>query len=217
MGIYEILIDVPKLKYLNVQHVSKPDYHIQKKYATDYQAIHLKKLIITDFNDTFSDLINVLKLTPKLKSLILGTYYDTGMIDARQWQHLITSSLPHLKGFKFKFQQLFLSTDLANLHTKFKEFQSDFWKELHWYTEYSFSNTAALIYTIPYVLDTYVLMLNSMRYCNESIDNFNIFKNTTNVTINCDALTKSCQYYFPYVTSITLQYLTLDHNSVLQR
>jgi hypothetical protein len=112
-----------------------------------------------------------------------------------------------------------LNTDFGNFHNKFKEFQSDFWKEHHWYTEYSFSKNAALIYTIPYVLDTYQLMLNSNRYCNESIGNFNIFKNTTNVTINCDALTENCQYYFPYVTSITLNYSTSinEINSVLQK
>jgi hypothetical protein len=182
MGIYEILIDVPQLKYLNVQYVSKSHYRVMHKNPIDCQAVHLKKLIITNFQDTFSDLINVLKLTPKLKNLILDAYSDADMIDASQWQHLITSSLPDLKSFKFRFQKIFWCTVFAYFHSKFKEFQSDFWKEHHWYTEYSFSNNRALIYTVPYVSDTYELMVNSMRYCNESIDNFNIFKNTTNVT-----------------------------------
>ena len=218
MGINQILIDVPQLKYLNVQYVTKPRDGIEKKYITDYQAIHLTKLIITNFQDTLDDLIIVLKLTPKLKTLILDTYFNTGTIDAGRWQHLITCSLSHLKSFKFKFREIFLSIDFAQLNNKFKEFQSDFWKEHHWYTEYSISNNTALIYTIPYVSDRYELMLNTIRCCNDSMSNFNIFKNTTDVSINFDALIESCQYYFPSVTSLTLKYSRLnnENNSVLE-
>jgi hypothetical protein len=68
------------------------------------------------------------------------------MIDAYPWEDFITSSLPQLTLFKFKFS----SNYEDDIPDKFKQFQSDFWQEQHhWYTEYSFDEELAHISTIP--------------------------------------------------------------------
>ena len=54
------------------------------------------------------------------------------MINPSQWQDLITSSLPYLNTFKFKFDYPLRMQDL--LLKKFKKFQGDFWQNQHqWY------------------------------------------------------------------------------------
>ena len=94
---------------------------------------------------------------------------------------------------------------LFMIHEKFKEFQSDFWQKQHrWYTEYCLSRDSPSIYTIPYAFDTYQLISDTDRYCNETMNNSNTFDNVTDLIIGPDALTETCQYHFSHVTSLTL-------------
>ena len=71
-------------------------------------------------------------------------------------------------------------------------------------TEYSLSNREASIYTIPYILDTYVLTSNTNRYFDESANNVNTFDHVRNLTLIPDLITEKCQYHFSYATSLTL-------------
>ena len=58
--------------------------------------------------------------------------------------------------FHFTFSLRNEENDILN---KFEQFQIDFWhKQHHWYTEYS-----AVIYIIPYLLDTYTLKPHTKR------------------------------------------------------
>ncbi|CAF4204646.1 unnamed protein product, partial [Rotaria sordida] len=124
----------PMLRYLNIEN-------IHRNYRSTY-------------NDKFDELIELLKQTPNLKSLTISTDHKIDIIDAYQWEYLITSLLLHLHSFKFKF---IYSLEDDILHT-FKQFQSNFWlNKHHWYTEYKLEKDSALIYTIPYISNTYVL------------------------------------------------------------
>jgi hypothetical protein len=205
-GLHQILKNTSRLKYLNAQHIDNFEYSMMNKdeYSTNHHAIHLKQLIIKKFEGEFSDLVMILKQTPNLKILIIDTHCNIDMIDASQWQHLITSSLPYLNIFKFNF--ICDNVHQINyIHEKLKLFQNDFWQKQHqWYNEYLLTGDSILIYTIPYISDTYILTPFMNRYYNKSMNNFNTFDNVTDLTIHPNVMREKCQYHFSHVISMTL-------------
>ncbi|CAF1308816.1 unnamed protein product [Rotaria sordida] len=193
---------VPMLTYLNIQYLSS--YY---SYTTNYsnidfmKAIHLKELIISNFEYKFEDFKLLAKYIPKLTSLKFYGTYDLDMIDANQWEYLIISLLPYLDTFKFIFNYIYKPND-NHIEDKLNKFQTDFWIKQHqWYTEYSLSNYSALIYTIPYMLNSYTLELDSNRYSNQLIKTFN---NVKNLTIYHTTIRGSGGRYFSNVTSLTI-------------
>jgi hypothetical protein len=200
----QILNKASNLRYLKIQSINAC---INKNsYSTDSHSTGLRKLIIMHFNGKFCDLVEMLKQTPNLKSLTINAPSDKDMIDAYKWKDLITSSLPFLKVFKFYFKYSRENENECILHEILKRFESDFWqKQHHWYTEYSLSKDSASIYTIPYILDTFELTSDTDRYCTESINNINTFHCVRNLTINANAITEKCPYYFSDVTSLTFR------------
>ncbi|CAF1260329.1 unnamed protein product [Rotaria sp. Silwood1] len=192
----------PMLTYLNIQYLSS--YY---SYTTNYsnidfmKAIHLKELIISNFEYKFEDFKLLAKYIPKLTSLKFYGTYDLDMIDANQWEYLITSLLSCLDTFKFIFNYIYKPND-NHIEDKFNKFQTDFWIKQHqWYTEYSLSNYSALIYTVPYMLNSYTLELDSNRYSNQLINTFN---NVKNLTIYHTTITELGGYCFSNVTSLTI-------------
>jgi hypothetical protein len=159
----------------------------------------------------------ILKRTPNLNSLIISAHNNLHIIDADQWEDLISSSLPYLKIFEFNFNFYFIHLRRINPDNKWKQFQNDFWhKQHHWYTEYSLSNGYVCIYTVPYTSDTFRLVSHTIRYYNELVNNSNTFENVTDLMISLDSITKKCQYHFSHVTSITFgDPLFLCDNSLL--
>ncbi|CAF4213339.1 unnamed protein product, partial [Rotaria sordida] len=193
----------PMLRYLNIENIHR-NYRSTYNgiYFNNNHAIHLKQLIVSNFIDKFDELIELLKQTPNLKSLTISTDHKIDIIDAYQWEYLITSLLLHLHSFKFKF---IYSLEDDILH-KFKQFQSNFWlNKHHWYTEYKLEKDAALIYTIPYISHTYVLTPFTNRYCDKLMNNINIFDNVRNLILYQESITLNCSFYFPNVISLTLE------------
>jgi hypothetical protein len=193
---------VPMLQYLNIQYISKIHLPLYGNniFTGDY-AVYLKQLTINNFNRQFNDLITLLQQTPNLKRLIISTFNNSDMIDAYRWEHLITSSLPQLTIFKFHFR-IYPSDNILD---KFQKFQSEFWQEQHhWFVEYKLHKDLADIYTIPYISNTFIIRPHTNRYCNESINNANIFDNVSDLILCKGALTLNDSYYFPNVTSLSL-------------
>src|SRR5689334_17247497 len=91
------------LKYLKVEHIDRYGQN-NGVPAVSRPAIYLKQLIMGNFEDEFNDVVRILNQTSNLRSLTIDANNNIHMIDACQWQQLITSSLPHLNIFKFKFQ-----------------------------------------------------------------------------------------------------------------
>jgi hypothetical protein len=101
-----ILYRVLRLKYLNLQSIRRSHKDIMSRLTHDAKnrpARYLKELIVMKFECEFDNLIQILKRTPNLKSLIISSDSDMNMVDAYQWEHLITSALPYLNIFKFHF------------------------------------------------------------------------------------------------------------------
>ena len=213
--LYEILSYGSNLKYVNIQHLSRSLYNLADKNlnSTGLQSIYLKQMILTGIVDKF-DFVTILKRTPNLKSLTLDTDNGIDIVNAYEWEDLISSSLLHLNIFKFNFKYLFYRDDERNTYEeKFKQFQSDFWCEQHqWFTEYSLSKNCALIYTVPYTSDVYQLMPNTSRYSNKLMNNVKTMDNVRNLTIHSYSILVKCPFYFGHVTSMTLEYRSLFTN-----
>jgi len=148
------------------------------------------------------------KQTPNLKSLtfISDDNNDFNIIDGNRWEYLIVSSIPKLNTFNLKYSYYesapyFRSTHQTKID-KFKQFQSDFWKEHHhWYFEYIEEDHLISFYTIPYICDTYHIKFNFTSSSNNLI---NTFTNVKNLTLKYEGLVENSKYYFPNVTSLTL-------------
>jgi hypothetical protein len=217
-SICQLLSTITNLKYLKVEDVSRYYDHTKiyfmgglyrqdpyENFAQD-SSINLKHLIMIKFQGSYDELETILKRTPNLTNLTFHINDNNiDQINAKKLEHLIISSLPYLKILKFIIRCRHRSVyDFINY--KFEKFQSDFWcKEHHWYTDYLVSNISAYIYTIPYMFNEYKLVPYTEIYYNNLINNIERFQNVTHLTIYLTALTGTCQYYFPHVTSLTLQ------------
>jgi hypothetical protein len=205
---------LPRLQYLNIDTI-QPKYdfsRIDQLRLFNEPAVDLKRLIINDFQFNFDFLEILLNQTPNLKLLIIYVKNRIDMIDACRWKHLITASLPVLHIFKFKFRVGLLAPDDYILD-EFQQFQSDFWhKEHNWYTEWILNKNEAMIYTIPYMSNNYLLMPHTKRYCNASVKNSNIFDNVTDLTLFIEAMKDTWDSYFANVTSLRLDNDRIDEN-----
>ncbi|CAF3686690.1 unnamed protein product [Rotaria sordida] len=189
----QILKTVPMLKYLNCQNISQ-----RKKFW--------------NHSIEFEDLKMFIKHTPNLKSLIISADYEREMIDAYCWEQLIISSLSQLIRFQFKFQ-ISRRKDNDDILDKFKQFYTDFWQEEHcWFVEYILRDYSAEIYTIPYILNTYTLTIDLIRYSNKLVNQFSTFDNVTDLIVDDQGITKNFLYRFSNVISLTLRHLTHKWN-----
>jgi hypothetical protein len=200
--------NLPMLKYLQIEsidHSSEKNPNILSNYQ---YGCHLKQLIIHQFNEKFENFEMFVKQTPNLKSLtfISDDNNDFNIIDANRWEYLIVSSIPKLNTFNFKYSYYesapyFRSTHQTKID-KFKQFQSDFWKEHHhWYFEYIEEDHLISFYTIPYICDTYHIKFNFTSSSNNLV---NTFTNVKNLILKYEGLVENSKYYFPNVTSLTL-------------
>lgn len=189
----------PMLTYLNVHYITEQDSSMTDE--CNIKAIHLRELILGNFEHKFKDFEYFVKYIPQLTSLELYGNYDIDMIDAKRWKNLILTSLSYLENFKFIFNYIY-RTKNDHIFDKLNEFQDDFWLKQHqWYTEYSISDYSASLYTVPYIMNSFTLEIPTKRYWNKI---FNTFDNVTNLTLYHGVLKETCEYYFSYVNSLTL-------------
>ncbi|CAF3696680.1 unnamed protein product [Rotaria sp. Silwood1] len=220
--LYELFSYIPMLKYLNIHNVwTYFEGYISKNNTISNRrcAINLQKIIINNFQHEFQDFKIFVEQTPNIKCLTICSN-DKTMIDAYNWQTLITTSLSYLISFKFKF--IYSRKDDGDdnnnntIIDKFEQFQSNFWQDQHfWNTEYVLDKNLAYVYTIPYISDTYMLTPYTNRYCKKSINTLNIFNNVTNLILYEKIIRDKCEFYFSNVESLTLENVTdtLEYNN----
>lgn len=189
----------PMLTYLKVYII----YHQLDSYLVinnkKGSAVNLKKLIINDFQQGFEDLKIFIKQIPNLTSLNISFQKET-MLDAYAWQNSITTSLPLLNNFQFKF--ICLNKD--DIQNKFQQLQNSFWQDQHhWNTEFVLDTDSAYIYTIPYISNTFILTPNTERYSNSLTDN--LLNNVTNLILYERTIQNGCKFYSPNAESLTLK------------
>jgi hypothetical protein len=208
-NLYSFFKYSPLLQYLEIEVIiGYPHTTIDDLQLHNVQLIHLTRLILHKFADRFDFLEVILKRTPNLKVLLISTGYRSDLVDTQRWEHLITTSLPLLKIFKFKFRM-----HGSNIVNKFKQFHTDFWfHQHHWYTEYILTGGKAFMYTVPYMSNRYEVTPNTRRYYNESINNRNTFANVTILQLSLDKKMNSSEYYFPNVKLLILNIVDVDED-----
>ena len=94
------------------------------------QAVHLKKLIIQQFQEKFQYFQMLIKRVPNLKNLTIFGAVGTDKIVASLWEDLIRSSLPFLNILKFELD--YCRSDVKDVFVpNLQQFQSDFWQKEH--------------------------------------------------------------------------------------
>ncbi|CAF4654084.1 unnamed protein product, partial [Rotaria sp. Silwood2] len=106
-------------------------------------------MVIGDFDHDFQEFERFVKLIPNLKCLSICSGVGQNILDAHRWECLITSSLPQLETFHFRFSCDSMDAD-DNILEIFQRFQSDFWHRAHnWHTECLLTSDNRWICTIP--------------------------------------------------------------------
>lgn len=198
--LYQIFKYAPLLKYLHVKNIS---LNLNSIETSDfYSAVHLKRLIIENFEYSFKEFELFIKLIPNLKSLTIFSLNNISMIDAYQWKYLIKTSLIYLKKFQFTFGLFCRGKKRDDMVEKFQQFQTDFWsKEHQCLIEYVLDSNSAVIYTVPYISNIYRLTLCT----HQMIDNIHRFDNVKDLTLSYEILKNKYSYYFSNITSLKLE------------
>jgi hypothetical protein len=216
VDLIEILTYMPMLKYLQIQTTSK--YQKLKSVIKDvnnYHAVHLKQLIINQLQSEFTELELFIRKAPNLTNLTICSKDSQNIVDAGRWEYLIRSSLPNLNTFNFAFYLKLNSNfsryaleyirDKNTIDTKFKSFQTSFWREEHhWYTEYLLWKYSACLFTIPFIEKQFPPTFNIERYSDGLTNNSNAFDNVTDLTVDAHMIAVDDGYYFSNVTSLVI-------------
>ncbi|CAF3422421.1 unnamed protein product, partial [Rotaria sp. Silwood2] len=202
----ELMEYMPMLKYLHVEHCRYmgKSYQKQARYKTSC-AVHLKQLIVDDIQFPFVAFQKLLEATPNLKRLTISAGNEEDMFDACQWEHLISSSLPHLEIFKFQFgcDREYFKNDIINM---LEQFQTDFWHKQHnWYTEYLLTKYSIFIYTTSYTSnkDRLLIYTDGYIYINSST-----FDSVADLTVRQQEIEQKCQSCFRNI--ISFEFITTE-------
>jgi len=188
---------LPVLKYLRIEHILH--FNHENEHIHSSTAIHLKRLIFDDvFVENFEQLIEIFCHTPNLTNLTIAHGFIKQM-HVDKMQEIIESFLPLLKVFKFNFL-----TDISNRQEigirLFDSFQTDFWHQYQWFTEYVIQNNYIYIYTIPNPIDKYNISLFRDRYATNHI---NAFDNVRSLKIN-PGQNHAYEFYFAHIEELQL-------------
>ena len=170
----------------------------------------LNHLAIIDCEVHVENLMSIIAHMVNLRSLIVSVYECLEIISASRWQHLITSSLPHLTVFRF----MFGISDQREIVRKYDELQSDFWiKEHRWYTECILADRSlSYIFTIPYFNDTKPIWLHYIRLCNILVDGSKTLDNVKSLHLSGEKPMNFSGFYFQNITSLIFESLPLFVN-----
>ncbi|CAF0773160.1 unnamed protein product [Adineta ricciae] len=206
---YQLFEYIPLLRYLHVESIYRaPTLLETKNHSIVYPAVCLKHLSIDNYECLFDEFEVFAKLMPNLQRLAISALDNLCMIDAQRWQRVIQSLLPCLQHFQFIFGLYCKGEVRKHVIEKFQQFQNHIWYKNHqWNIEYVLDTNAAVIYTIPYISNTYRLTRSTVKY---SSNDFNEFDNVTDLTLSCEATVNNCSYFFSNIRSLTLESLIVN-------
>lgn len=214
---YRLLLHMPLLRCLTISNgfqyesVSPVEIDLLQGHVN-----HLTHLVVSNCMFDTDNLIHTIAQMVSLRNLTVSVYDNSDIINASRWQQLITSSLPHLSVFRFKFGTF----DRNEIMRKYDDFQSDFWiKEHRWFTECLLGDgIASYIFTVPYLSDTRAMWLKCVRYSNRLINTSRTFDNVTHLHAPSEQLMRSKDFFFPNITILVMDSLpVLVHANDEQR
>ncbi|CAF3918340.1 unnamed protein product [Rotaria sp. Silwood1] len=149
----KLFIYLPKLRYLSINYLLGSNHS-----QIDFYPIELKDLKYVSFNlhsihfHQFEELIK--KFFHHIKVLRISTFNDSSYSHAKQWEELISSSMPNLQIFDMN--NSYTSAMLRFLYLCLSgHFRSKFWKEKQWFFDHQYdchesSNNGIFYLTNPY-------------------------------------------------------------------
>ncbi|CAF4535081.1 unnamed protein product [Rotaria sp. Silwood2] len=214
-NLHILLANLPLLTYLNVHECSKTNNDPSRKICNENCcATNLTTMVIGDFDHDFQEFEQFVKLIPNLKCLSISGGVGQNILDAHRWERLITSSLPRLETFHFRFSCDSMDAD-DNILEIFQQFQSDFWHRAHnWYTECLLTSDNRWICTIPCPLYRCKLAVytNSSHYVVMPADS----SDTQDFTLKEKRIPKPKECHFYRITSLTFGGLEISEKCILE-
>lgn len=198
---YNFLKQTSSLKYLHIQAIyHKHEFSKKTPSSQNIPLIHLKTMILSNYDLVPPDFEQLISLTPNLHCLTMQSDREC-FIDASLWKNWISLYIRQLKNFKFSFEIKFYNQP-DFIQKCYEQFQTNFWLEEHqWRTSLNSDGSRLFIRTIPWQDDKFHL------YSPIMIDKWKIsttFSYVKTLCIYYEALIQSIDYHFPHVISLTL-------------
>jgi hypothetical protein len=186
------------LKYLRIANILGFNY--KDKSTPSFAAIHLKRLIFDEFfAENFEGFTEMFRHTPNLINLTMSHGFIRQM-HADKMQEIFECFLPLLRVFKFNFFCLYYRRTEVAMKI-FDSFQSDFWHQHQWFTEYVANHDLLYIYTIPNPVDNYETFVCSGRFPTNHI---NAFDNVRSLKIDPRQRNDEYEFYFAQIEQLQL-------------
>ncbi|CAF0713036.1 unnamed protein product [Adineta steineri] len=153
-SLQEFLLCLPKLRHLSMNSLIGSNHSSKIEFAP-IELKDLKSISLELYSIHFHQLKNLITNCFKhIEKLSITTFNDSTYLSGKQWQQIISFSLPNLHIFDLqnnynsmwnKFVYAWLSTD----------FQSSFWKDKQWFSQHCYdgelkSNNGIFFSTDPY-------------------------------------------------------------------
>ena len=129
-----LLFCLPKLRHLSINCLVKSHFeYIETKLDPvvlkdlKYVSLNLDFIHLSRFEQIikgFFGYVEVLRLTTK---------HDRAYLDAKQWEHLISSYMPHLRVFDINHNDVVSDNNPLTYHEPMHQFNSSFWFEKKWF------------------------------------------------------------------------------------
>ncbi|CAF4045664.1 unnamed protein product [Adineta steineri] len=215
-----LLSYVPKLRRFHVNNVSHLIGHSEKTYSIILNNLtHVSLGLGLIHFDQFERMLTDIFHSVQVLHILIRFAVDEKYTNATQWQQLILSHMPNLRIFDIRHEHwpihttttIFNNNDIHQVifHVPIEQFRSSFWVERQWfftqlYYEQRDSNRTIFHSTNPYRRKSYTLRgkLNDIMDPNAPAIHL---KSVQDVQIQNEAELVNCKYFFPNVTTLTLE------------
>ncbi|CAF3712850.1 unnamed protein product [Adineta steineri] len=207
-SLQEFLLCLPKLRHLSMNSLIGSDHPSKIEFAP-IELKDLKSVSLELYSIHFHQLKNLITNCFKhIEKLSITTFNDSTYLSGKQWQQIISSSLPNLRIFD-------LQNNYNSMWNKFvyawlsSDFRSSFWKDKQWFFQHCYngelkSNNGIFFSTNPYRRKDYQFYWNGDHNRTNSNMNQDDYKSVHNLFIHDAPNGNEPVSYFPNVKEITI-------------
>ncbi|CAF1514311.1 unnamed protein product [Adineta ricciae] len=203
-----ILVHTPRLRHLdcfNLSGVGYSDYELNTAMKLRYLTRLAVGLVGLKYDD-FENLL--LSLCFRLKDLALTVRNeDTKYLDADRWKELISTKMPFLKNFYFRYYHVLGNFFMIDSHEQIiNRFASQFWVDQHWILQILIKRNK-LVYCVTPIrpISDYQDDLYTQEFCNSYMPSVELYV-TGKLTYNGEPFIKSVHLVFQmlYITYVNM-------------
>ncbi|CAF3164044.1 unnamed protein product [Rotaria sp. Silwood2] len=204
-----LLYHFPKLHHLSINYLAASRDENSETHATSLLK-HLKyvslKLHLIAFNK-FEQIVQT--FFGDIEVLRISTQYDTAYLDAKRWEHLITSYMPNLRIFDIHHDGGVQRNQLT-YHDLINQFRSSFWIERDWFFAHQHDwlerlHSGVFDSTEPYRRKDFTFYWQLDKQICQSAQETNL-NSVKHVYICSTKTNKNPANYFPNATELTIKH-----------